>query len=150
LKPTEPLQLFHSWPIFENGQRFDLGYLLDLPPLPRFGPSYDQQLVARGIGQWECDLADNKLTWSDGVYDIFGLPRGARVARDKAVGFYCEDSRVIMERLRAYSIDHSRGFTVDVQIQPAQGEELWMRLIAAPICEGDRVVRLRGLKQIID
>ena len=150
MKATEPLPLFHSWPIFESGQRFDLGYLLDLAPLPRFGPSYDQQLVARGIGQWECDLADNKLTWSDGVYDIFGLPRGARLERDETVGFYREASRVIMERLRAYSIVHQRGFTVDVQIQPARGERLWMRLIGAPVREGDRVVGLRGLKQIID
>jgi hypothetical protein len=55
-----------------------------------------------------------------------------------------------MERLRAYSIVHQRGFTVDVQLEPAQGQRLWMRLIGAPVCDGDRVVQLRGLKQIID
>jgi PAS domain-containing protein len=150
VKTTEPLPLFHSWPLFETGHRFDLGHLLDLPPLPRFGPCYDQELIARGIGRWECNLADNKLTWSDGVYDIFGLPRGARLERGETVRFYCEASRVIMERLRAYSIVHQRGFTVDVQLEPAQGQRLWMRLIGAPVCDGDRVVQLRGLKQIID
>lgn len=149
MNPTEPLPLFHSWPIFETGQRFDLGCLLGSAPLPRFGPLLDQQLIARGIGQWECDLVDNRLTWSDGVYDIFGLPRGERLERDETVRFYCEESRAVMERLRAYSIVHQRGFTVDVQIQPARGERVWMRLIGAPVCEGERVVRLRGLKQIV-
>jgi hypothetical protein len=54
-----------------------------------------------------------------------------------------------MERLRAYAIRHRRGFTLDAELQPAAGGRRWMRLIAAPACEGDRVVRLHGLKLII-
>jgi PAS domain-containing protein len=100
-------------------------------------------------GCWECDLTDNLLTWSGGVYDIFGLPRNARISRREAVAFYCEESRAKMERLRSHSIKHRRGFTVDVEIRAAVGENRWMRLIAAPVCEDGRPVRLRGLKLII-
>ena len=95
---------------------------------------------------WECDLSNNRLIWSGVVYDIFGLPRSAKVSREEAVAFYCEESRATMERLRAHAIKHRRGFTIDVQIRPAVGENRWMRLIAAPICDGDQAVRLHGLK----
>jgi hypothetical protein len=54
-----------------------------------------------------------------------------------------------MERLRAHAIRHHCGFTLDAEIRTAVGERRWMRLIAAPICKGERVVSLHGLKLII-
>lgn len=153
MTPIEPLSLSHSWPLFELEERFDLGRLVGctlagvtasaLPSL------IDRELARVGIGLWECDLSDSSLSWSTGVYDIFGLPRDARVRRDEAVGLYAEESRARMERLRAHAIRHRRGFTLEAEIRPASGPARWMRLIAAPVCEGDRVVAIRGLKQTI-
>jgi hypothetical protein len=54
-----------------------------------------------------------------------------------------------MERLRSYAIRHKRGFTLDVDIRAAVGETRWVRLIAAPVCDGNRVARLHGLKLIL-
>jgi hypothetical protein len=54
-----------------------------------------------------------------------------------------------MERLRAYAIKHRRGFTIDVEIRTIGGDPRWMRLIGAPVCEGDRVTHLHGLKVIV-
>jgi PAS domain-containing protein len=146
LQPIEPLPIHHSWPLFEWERRFELGCLLEVEPaLPA---SLDEQALARrGVGLWECDLSDNALSWSAGVYDIFGLPRGSAVRREEAVALYAEDSRARMERLRAYAIKHRRGFTIDVEIRPALGSPRWMRLIAAPVCDGARVLRLTGLKR---
>lgn len=151
MRPTEPLALHHSWPLFERARHFALGRIedgdrllsaADISAFRRNGGA------PRTLGQWECDLLDSRLDWSDEVYDIFGLPRGAAVTRDESVALYCEESRAVMERLRAYAIKHRRGFTVDVEIRPATGDAArWMRLIAAPVCEDDTVVRLRGVKQ---
>jgi len=71
------------------------------------------------------------------------------VGRREVVALYAEDSRAIMERLRAYAIKHRRGFTLDAEIRPALTGSRWMRLIAAPVCEGGRVVPLQGLKLIV-
>lgn len=101
-------------------------------------------------GAWSCDLSDNRLSWSSEVYRIFGFPDGARLSRDEVVGRYREGSRAAMESLRAYAIRHRRGFTLDVEIQPARGAPKWMRLIAAPVCVDDQVVKLEGLKFLID
>ena len=149
MRPTEPLPLFHSWPLADRPGRTDLGCLVDLA-LPGIGDlPEDGRLAELGIGWWECDLADNRLSWTDGVYDIFGFARGSEVGRTDAVLRYVSESRAAMERLRAHAIGHKRGFTLDVEIEPVRGARRWVRLITTPICVGERVVRLRGIKQLI-
>ena len=151
LKPTDPLPLHHSWPLFESGCHFDLGMSFepDATDADGFALPGDAPLAAQGIGRWSCDLADNSLAWTSPVFDLFGLPRDAPIARDDIVALYCEESRAAMERLRAYAIKHRRGFTVDMEIRTGGGRRRWMRLLAAPVCDGNRVVRLEGLKQDI-
>jgi len=149
LRATEPLQLHHSWALTEQPRHFELGYVLNSAVIDMIGPAEIGGLGVHHTGCWQCELTDNSLTWSGGVYDIFGLPRGAEVSRDEAVAFYTEESRAAMERLRSYAIAHKRGFTLDAEIRPAVGGRRWMRLIAAPVCDGDKVVRLHGLKLII-
>jgi PAS domain-containing protein len=141
--------LEHSWPLWEQPRHFELGLVLSSAVTDVLRPAAVGDLNLHHAGCWECDLSDNSLTWSGGVYDLFGLPRNAKIGRNDAVALYCEESRAKMERLRAYSIKHRRGFTLDVEIRAAVGEQRWMRLIGAPACIEDRPVQLRGLKLII-
>ena len=144
-----PLPLDCTWPLWEQPKHFELGHVLNCAVTDLIEPGAVGALGVHHAGCWECDLSDNSLIWSGGVYDIFGLPRGAQISREQSLALYCEDSRARMERLRAYSIRHRRGFALDVQIRAAIGETRWIRLIAAPSCERDRVVRLHGLKLIV-
>lgn len=146
---AERLALAHTWPLFERPRQFELGHLLNSAIIDILEPEQIGALNLHHAGCWECDLSDNSLTWSGGVYDIFGFRRDTKVTREQSVVHYGADSRAKMEHLRAYSIRHRRGFTVDVEIRAAVGETRWMRLIGAPICEGDRVVRLHGVKLAI-
>ena len=150
MRPTEPLPLYHSWPILDRDRQFALGALLNAPERLPAEPSAlarcGAALAPRGIGVWECDLADETLTWSEGVYDLFGLPRHSRVAREDAVALYCSDSAAAMEKLRKHALAHRRGFTLDAEIRPGHHGRRWMRLIAAPVCEDGRPVKLHGLK----
>lgn len=143
-----PLEIRQSWPLTEQPRRFELGLVLNSVIADAIEPARIGALGVHHAGCWECDLADSTLTWSGGVYDIFGLERGVMVGRDDAVRFYAEESRAKMERLRAHAIRHHRGFTLDVEIRAASGEARWMRLIAAPRQDGGRSV-LHGLKLIV-
>ena len=148
MTPTEPRALHHTWPLWEAPRKLELGCILNCAITDALEPSEIGQLGDYHAGLWECDLADNSLIWSGGVYDIFGIARGIQVTREQAVSFYCERSRAAMERLRAYAIKHRRGFTIDVQIDVG-GVARWMRLIGTPVCRESRVTRLQGLKLVI-
>ena len=140
--------LSYSWPLKEHAQHFELGAVLDCLVADSL-PADLKRDFRHGAGWWECDLRDNSLTWSDGVYDIFGLPRGAPVSRSEAIALYAEPSRAAMERLRAHAIENCCGFTLDAEIIPVRGKRRWMRLIAAPDCSNGVAVRLHGLKLIL-
>jgi PAS domain-containing protein len=146
---SSTLPLLESWPLSEQSRHFDLGLVLNSAVTDIIGPTQVGALGIHHSGCWECNLADNSLTWSGGIYDIFGLPRGSPVSRDEAVSFYSEESRASLEKLRSYAIREGRGFTLDVQIRPAVGGTRWVRIIAAPICQDGKTVRLHGLKLII-
>ena len=154
MKPTHPLPVHHSWPLYERERYFELGRLHGADTLDAVANSGDIAAVERfgpGLpGWWECDLAaGNRLSWSNEVFDIFGLPRGAAVTRAEAAALYEEGSRAAREKLRAYAIKHRRGFTLDVEIRPTAAPPRWMRLIAAPLCVDGTIVKLQGLKFIV-
>lgn len=145
------LALDHSWPLYERDRHFALGATFEVGAGGFPAAVADHPDLARmGIGLWTCDFADgDTLTWTSAVYDIFGLPRGAVLSRVEAAALYVEDSRAKMERLRAHAIRHKRGFTLDAEIRPASGAVHYMRLIAAPVCERGKVVRLQGVKRFL-
>ncbi|MDB5705100.1 MAG: diguanylate cyclase [Sphingomonas bacterium] len=109
----------------------------------------DRAAALAGIGAWSCDLADDTLSWTACTYDLFGLPRDAKIDRREAVAMYTEESRAAMERLRMDAIAHRRPFTLDAQIVRADGALRWMRLTADVVYDGRRPVQLYGLKQDI-
>ena len=110
---------------------------------------YDRASALARIGVWECDLATEALTWTDGVYDLFELPRGSALERARIVALYDEESRREMERLRAVAIKDGSGFSLDIQIRTARGNERWLRLTADIEQENGRAVRIFGTKQDI-
>ncbi len=146
---TESFPLIHSWPLSQASREFELGHVLNAAVTDALQPIEVGVTGLYHAGLWECDLATNSLVWSGGTYDIFGLPRNASINRSDAISLYAENSRVALERLRAHCIKHRRGFTLDAEVNAANGQVRWMRLIAAPVCDGDCVTRLHGLKLMI-
>lgn len=108
---------------------------------------YDQAALLSGWGAWECHIATENLSWTDGVYDIFGLARGSTLRRAETVELYFDDSRKEMERRRAALIAHGTNFSFDAHIRSASGQERWMRLSAQVVHENGRPVRIFGAKQ---
>ena len=100
-------------------------------------------------GAWRCDLADNSLTWSKGVFELFGIPHGARIDRREVVALYADESRELLERLRSDAIANCGSFTFEARIRRADGEWRWMRVTADVVASGGRATHLYGMKQDI-
>lgn len=102
-----------------------------------------------GVGVWECDLRTQRLNWTAGVYELFGLPSGVPLDRTAIAQMYDDESRQRMETLRAHVIRHGGAFTMEARIRTASGTPRWMRLTAGVAIENGMAMRLFGTKQDI-
>jgi diguanylate cyclase (GGDEF)-like protein/PAS domain S-box-containing protein len=102
-----------------------------------------------GIGAFQCDLTNDALDWTAGVYDLFGLECSERLDRRDVVALYAEESRALLERLRARAIAEQDGFSMEAEILRPSGERRWMRLTARVMSRGGRPAWLYGIKQDI-
>ncbi|WP_343519910.1 PAS domain-containing protein [Sphingomonas sp.] len=109
----------------------------DQDPMPQMMPIH---------AAWQCDLTDNSLIWSDGVYDLFGLTRGSALDRDAVVAMYLPESRLELARLRDAAIAGCGSFTFEARIRRADGEIRWMRVTADVVREGGVARYLYGTK----
>jgi diguanylate cyclase (GGDEF)-like protein len=110
---------------------------------------YDQALNLARIGAWECELETERLTWTSGVYDIFGYPMGNPLRRANIVDLYVEESRRNMELARAEVIRSGRAVSLDARIRTWRGEMRWMRLLINTDGGDGRPTRIFGSKQDI-
>ena len=98
---------------------------------------------------WRCDLADDSLTWTAGVFDLFGIPPGTQIDRREIVDMYAEESRELLDRLRAEAIASCGSFTFEARIHRLDGEMRWMRVTADVEARDGRATHLYGMKQDI-
>ncbi|MBW7961720.1 sensor domain-containing diguanylate cyclase [Bradyrhizobium sp. BR 10261] len=102
---------------------------------------------AARIGAWECVLETERLSWTQGVYDIFDYPESNPLRRADIVDLYIDESRRHMELARAEVIRSGSPVTLDAEIRTWRGERRWMRLSINAVHEGGRPVRIFGCKQ---
>ncbi|WP_075214077.1 diguanylate cyclase domain-containing protein [Mongoliimonas terrestris] len=117
--------------------------------LAHFRKLFERASAAARIGVWQCALPSEDLTWTDVVYDLFELPRGAPLDRRQILDLYPETSRLLLNRVRGEAIRNRTGFQLDVQIVTAKGAVRWIRITATVECEGGEPVRIFGMKQDI-
>lgn len=110
-------------------------------------PLYDRSLASTALGAWECNLANETLSWTDGVYDLFGLERGSEIYRKATLDLYEERSRREMEQHRSNAIRTGQGFALDCRIRAVNGDKRWMRLIVGVGYQHGRPIRIFGSKQ---
>lgn len=110
---------------------------------------FDRAMGTAQMGLWTCLVPGNGITWSDGVYDLFELPRGSSIDRSVIVGMYEPESRREMEYLRSQALATGGDFAFDAAIVTARGRRRWIRITASAERLGGGAARLFGVKQDI-
>lgn len=110
---------------------------------------FDKSFKAARIGIWECTLPDETITWTDTVYELFGLEPRSPLTRAATVALYTPESRRKLTEVRNAAIRDGEGFTLDAQINSATGDLRWIRITAIVERQDGIPVRLFGMKQDI-
>jgi len=110
---------------------------------------FDAASAAARLGVWECDLASERLSWSNGTYDLFDIPRGTPLVRERTLGFYESESLKTLQSVRSRALEQRKGFSLDAELLTPKGGRRWIRIHAAIECPGVRPSRIFGIKQDI-
>jgi diguanylate cyclase (GGDEF)-like protein/PAS domain S-box-containing protein len=134
--------------LFRQGA-FEAGSALSEGTAPNSLELYEEAASLVSAGAWSCDLSSERLTWTAGVFDIFGLANDQAPERREIVEMYGEESRELLDRRRSHAIATRSGFTLDASIVRADGAKRWIRITAATRSANGRAERLYGMKQDI-
>ena len=110
---------------------------------------FDRASATARIGIWQCNLGDSSVIWTNGVYDLFEIPRNTPVTRQSTLKLYTEASRLEMEAARAAAIASCSDFALDCEIVTMTGKRRWMRLTGAVESRDGVAYRIFGMKQDI-
>ena len=105
----------------------------------------EAQAIGR-IGGWEYDVAAERVVWTDEVYRIHGVDRGGYDPNDvtRDIGFYAPNSaKVIAEAFRR-AREAGEPYDLDLELDRADGERIWVRTVGRPVVEDGAVVRVVG------
>lgn len=102
-----------------------------------------------GIGGWEFDLVEQKITWSEQICKLHGVPVGYEPTLDEAISFYTPDSRSVIRELVQRCIENGEPWDVELSIESRTGDEVWVRAIGESERSEGRCVRLWGTLQDI-
>lgn len=111
--------------------------------------TFESVSKAARIGIWECGLPSETLRWTDGVYDLFGIPRASNLDRNRILDLYAPHSLDALNAMRAQAIAERGGFSLDAEIVTPTGHCRWVRITATVEAEAGVPRRIFGLKQDI-
>jgi diguanylate cyclase (GGDEF)-like protein len=76
---------------------------------------------AAQIGSWEIDITSMDLTWSNGVYEMYGVPLGKAVTVDDAIAAYAMADRDTVSSLVEAAIEKGEPFEFEADLEHQGG-----------------------------
>lgn len=96
-------------------------------------------------GGWEMDLSTGRVNWTDEVYRIFGLPLGHDPSDlHSDLSLFSPESRPVMMHAMKRIVEQGEPYDLELEIVHPHGEKRWVRTIARPVVENNRMVRIAG------
>lgn len=112
-------------------------------------PIWDSVEEMVHIGAWALDIASGAVSWTRGVYMIYGVEPGDVTEKEAALSYYeLEDQ----DRLRAAieaATDEQRPYDLTCRLRRKDGTRRVVRTSGKPLLADGRVIRLAGVIQDI-
>ena len=105
----------------------------------------DTQAIAR-VGGWEYDIATRQVTWTEEVYEIYGLNHHADPSNIPAdMASYAPEDRPLIEQAFQRAIANGQPYDLELRLNNALGQKLWVRTNAKAVYREGGPVRLTGM-----
>lgn len=115
--------------------------------------NYQLLEVAGSVGQlggWSVRLADNRVSWSGGLYEIFGLSKDTPPDFSLVNDLLTEEHRGTILRCFQRCAEEGTPFDEEVEAERPDGSRLWLRSIGrAARDQAGRMVEVQGALQDI-
>lgn len=107
----------------------------------------DWALDLAKIGTWRLDLENEVLNWSEQTYKIHELEPDAPLDLEKAINYYTEESRPIIESAVSNLIENGQEFDLHLQIITEKRNPAWVRAMGRPVTQDGNCVAIEGIFQ---
>ncbi len=104
-------------------------------------------LEAAGIGGWEMDVANARLTWTAITFQIHELDPLNAPSVAEALAFYPPEALPVVQAAMQAAIDTGTRWDLETQIVTALGRYRWVRSWGLAVRENGRTIRLVGAMQ---
>ncbi|MEW6352278.1 MAG: PAS domain S-box protein [Thermodesulfobacteriota bacterium] len=101
------------------------------------------------IGAWSFDPATGRGAWTEETANIHEVDPDQEIDADFGESFFHGDDRRKIEAAIREAMEFRTPYDLELEMVTGKGNRKWVRTIGSPVCEGDRVVRLRGTIQDI-
>ena len=148
--------LIHYFPIPDpgTGERLAGVSITDITAFRRAEAERDNQArlltiagrVAR-LGGWWVDLRTGRVTWSDMVAEIHGMPHGYSPTVEEGIGIYAPEYRERIQSLFRACSEAGEPYDEELQIIDAAGRHLWVRALGEPVHDHGTITAVQGAFQ---
>jgi len=99
------------------------------------------------IGIWELDLDTYVLNWAPEIYNIHEVSQNTKIDFSYAYSFYKPWARPIIEQAMEKASLNGIPWDLELPVQSAKGNDLWIRTIGNAVVENGKTVKLYGVLQ---
>lgn len=113
---------------------------------------YNQQLLLNEmekvtkVGGWDYDVETQKITWTDGVYDIHEVSRNNYdpSLKDNDIKFYHPDEQRIIDEAFNQTLNEGKSYDLVLRLITANGTLKWVRTSGYSEIRNGKIVRIYG------
>lgn len=98
------------------------------------------------VGSWDWHVPTNVATWSDGMWEIYGLPPGSALSLETALARIHPDDQAVVGQVVRRSLRSAEPYVADHRIVHPRDGVRWLHSAGRVIADSDgRPDRIRGL-----
>jgi len=96
-------------------------------------------------GGWEYDVPTRHITWTSGVYRIYGISQDFDPDNlERCIGFYEPESIPIITEAFNKCLQHGEPYDLELRLIRGDGRNIWIRTVGRATRKSGNIVRLSG------